>query len=93
MARRRRQPRAHTIRMLNTVDVLKQPQPRRLRDIGRVAFHQFEFAGNRPDEPGVLINQPVPGLHVTAGSASYQICDVQLGNLLVRCHRHLSLHL
>jgi len=49
VACRRRQPGADPIRILDAVDVLEQAQPRRLRDISGVAFHQLEVRGDRPD--------------------------------------------
>ena len=52
----RRQPGAHTIRILDTVDVLEQAEPGRLGDVGGVALYQLEIHRNGPDEPGVLID-------------------------------------
>ena len=42
--RGRRQPGAHPVGVLDPVDVLEQPQPGRLGDVGGVALRQLEFA-------------------------------------------------
>ena len=66
--RRRGQPGADPIRILDAVDVLEQAEPGGLGDIGSVAVEQLELGGNGPDEPGVLVNQALPGPPVPAAA-------------------------
>jgi hypothetical protein len=83
VARRRGQPRAHPVGVLDTVDVLDQPHPRDLEDVRGVALPQLEVPGDRPDEPAVLGDELFPGAGITlAGppdqSGHVQISDVRL---------------
>jgi hypothetical protein len=71
------QPRADPVRFLDLVNVLQQPQPRHLGDIGGVALHQLEIPGNGPDQPRVLIDQAFPGPALTGRGALDEINYVQ----------------
>jgi hypothetical protein len=73
------QPRADPVRFLDLVNVLQQPQPRHLGDIGGVAFHQLEVPGDGPDQSRVLINQAFPGPALAGRGAPYEIYHVQAG--------------
>jgi hypothetical protein len=63
----RREPGTNSVRVLDPVDMLDQPHPGRLEDIRRVALHELEVPGDRPDEPTVLVNQALPCLRIAAG--------------------------
>ena len=63
--RRGRQPGAHPVRVLDPVDVLQQPEPGRLEYVGRIALPQLEVAGDGPDEPRILVEQPLPRVVIT----------------------------
>ena len=88
VACRRRQPGADAIRVLDAVNVLEQAQPRRLRDIGGVAFHQLEVRSDRPDEPRELIDQAFPCLPIPVGGTPDQLCDVGRTEILPHHRRH-----
>jgi len=82
-----RQPGADAIRMVQLVDVLEQAQPRRLRDVGGVTLGQLELAGYGPDEPGILVDQPLPCPLVSLSRALHHVrgrCGVQRGDLSYR---------
>ena len=74
--RGRREPGAHAIGVLDSIDVLEQAQPCGLGDVSGVALRQLEFCGNGPDEPRKLIDEALPRLHITSGRMSYQQRDV-----------------
>ena len=57
--------------------MLEQSQPRRLRDVGGVAFHQLEFRGDGPDEPRELVHQAFPCLPIPVGGTPDQLCDIR----------------
>ena len=67
-----RQPGAHPGGLLEPVDVLQQAQPGHLGNVSGVAFCQLEVAGHRPDQPGVLVNQPFPHPPVPRSGAPHQ---------------------
>ena len=62
-----RQPRAHASWVVNTIDVLEQPQPRRLDHVRRVYLRQPEVPSHGPDQPGVLIDEAFPGPFIPGG--------------------------
>ena len=79
----RRQPGTNAIGVLDPVDVLKQAQPSGLGDIGRIALRQLEFRGDRPDEPGVLLDQAFPRPPVPGRGTAYEPRDVGGASILL----------
>ena len=55
------QPGAHPGWVVEPVDVLEQAQPRGLEHVRGIALDQLEIPGHRPDQPGVLVEQALPG--------------------------------
>jgi len=75
--RRRGQPRAHAIGVLDAVNVLKQPQPGRLGHVRGIALPELEVRGNVPDQPGKLINEAFPRLVISVRGVAYQRRDTR----------------
>lgn len=71
------QPAAYALGVLDSIDVLKKPEPGRLDHVGCVALGQFEVPRHRPDEPRVLVNQALPRPVIANGRAPHQVRDVE----------------
>src|SRR5262249_56182912 len=72
-------------RVREAIDVLEEAQPCRLEDVSGVALHQLEITGDRPYQPGVLVNQTLPRPVVTLGGAPHQQRDVWRPRILLWC--------
>jgi len=85
--RGRGQPGTDSIWVLDTIDVLEQSQPGGLGYVRGVALDQLELHRDRPYEPGILSNKPLPGVPVPFGRTSHQACDIRgIEALLQRRH-------
>jgi hypothetical protein len=82
----RRQPAADSLRILNPVYVLEQPQPGRLDDVRGVGIGEPEVPRHRPDQPGVLIDQAFPRAFVACCRPAHQPASIR-GAALVRRRR------
>ena len=67
VARGRREPRPEPLRLADPVEVLDEPEPRRLGDVGRVLAREPVRARGRPDEPREAVDDRVPGELVAGG--------------------------
>jgi hypothetical protein len=82
---RRREPGAHPVRVVDPVDVLDQPHPGRLEDVGRITLDEFEVPGDRPDEPTVPCNEVLPRLRVAFGGPAHKPGRIQIRDIGTGC--------
>ena len=60
---------------IDPVDVLEQPQPGRLGNVRRITVGQPEAARDRPDQPGVPVDQLFPGKLLAGRRESAELAD------------------
>jgi hypothetical protein len=68
VARRRGEPGAEPFRVADPVEVLDEPQPRRLRNVRSVLAREPVRARRRPDEAGEAIDDCLPGVLIAGCS-------------------------
>src|SRR5204863_9863554 len=75
--RRRGEPGAELFRLADSVEVLDEPQPRRLSHVGRVVMRQPVRASGCPDEAREAVDDLVPGDLVAGCGPADQFVEAQ----------------